>query len=305
MSAHNIAASLGEARREGRGWRCRCPQHGGRSLVLRDGDAGRLLVTCWGGCDRLEVLSELRKLGLLDAIDQGPLDPAVLSRPFDLASKDDSRRRAIRIWDAAQSAPGSPLEHYLANRGLSGPPPATLRWSPRCWHGGLRQELPAMIALVEHVRDGVVGIHRTYLTRDGSAKADLTKNLQKRALGPVGGGAVRLGKPQRGEWLAVAEGIETTLAVMTACAIPGWAALSAGGIRTLILPAEVTHIIICADHDANDVGQRAAREAARRFLAEGRGVRVAIPPGPGTDFNDLLLGRDSNRLEVEHDDVAA
>ena len=32
VSAADIAVALGEARREGRGWRCRCPLHNGRSL---------------------------------------------------------------------------------------------------------------------------------------------------------------------------------------------------------------------------------------------------------------------------------
>ena len=36
MSAAMIAAALGDPRREGRAWRCRCPLHGGHSLVLRD-----------------------------------------------------------------------------------------------------------------------------------------------------------------------------------------------------------------------------------------------------------------------------
>jgi hypothetical protein len=66
MSAADIAVALGDARREGRGWRCRCPLHQGRSLTVRDGDGGCVLVTCWGGCDRLDVLAELRRRGLLD-----------------------------------------------------------------------------------------------------------------------------------------------------------------------------------------------------------------------------------------------
>ena len=32
----------------------------------------------------------------------------------------------------------------------------------------------------------------------------------------------------------------------------------------------------------------AASEAAQRFFSEGRNVRIAIPPVPGTDFNDVL-----------------
>jgi hypothetical protein len=50
MNAAAIAAALGDARREGCTWRCRCPLHGGRSLLLRDGAAGCVLVTCWDGC---------------------------------------------------------------------------------------------------------------------------------------------------------------------------------------------------------------------------------------------------------------
>ena len=57
MSAADIAHALGDARREGRGCRTRCPWHGGRSLTLRDGDGGRLPVWCFGGCDLLSMYS--------------------------------------------------------------------------------------------------------------------------------------------------------------------------------------------------------------------------------------------------------
>jgi putative DNA primase/helicase len=145
-----------------------------------------------------------------------------------------------------------------------------------------------MVALVEHVTRGSVAIHRTFFRSDGSGRALVQPN--KASLGPVGGGAVRLSSPRQGEWLAIAEGIETTLAVMVACAMPAWAALSAGGIRALILPPEATHVIIGADHDRSGTGARAAHDAAARWLAEGRRVRIAMPPEPGTDMADLLIG---------------
>jgi putative DNA primase/helicase len=103
-----------------------------------------------------------------------------------------------------------------------------------------------------------------------------------------------------GQWFAVAEGIETTMAVVMACAMPGWAALSAGGIRMLILPPEATHIMICADHDTSGVGQRAADDAAARWLAEGRRVRIALPPQPGSDFADVLAADTSAAAEVRY-----
>jgi putative DNA primase/helicase len=194
----------------------------------------------------------------------------------------------------------SPVERYLASRGITMPPPPSLRWAPRCWHREARQWLPATIAVVKHVEGGIVGIHRTYLRRDGSGKADLPKKWQKLSLGPIGGGAVRLGMPRSGAWIAIGEGIETTLAVMTACAMPGWAALSEGGIRALILPREATHVVICADHDGNGVGQRAARDAGARWLAEDRRVRIAMPPEPDTDFADVLAADAAAAAEARH-----
>jgi putative DNA primase/helicase len=158
-----------------------------------------------------------------------------------------------------------------------------------------------MLGLVEHVERGPVAVHCTYLRSDGNGKADLPKSKQRACFGPVAGSAVHFGMPRAGEWLAVGEGIETTLSVAVACSIPAWAALSAGGIENLILSAEATHVIICADHDANGTGPRAARDAAARWLAEGRRVRIAVPPKCGTDFNDILTGRASAKSgEARH-----
>lgn len=61
MTARETATALGGARREGRGWRCRCPVHDGVSLNVADGDRG-LLVHCWAGCDPADILAALRRL---------------------------------------------------------------------------------------------------------------------------------------------------------------------------------------------------------------------------------------------------
>jgi hypothetical protein len=212
---------------------------------------------------------------------------------------DDAPRiaRARRIWDATLPAAGSPVTHYLAGRGIVLERwPTSLRWHPRCPrpHG---EPMPAMVALVEHVARGIVGIHRTYLTPEH-------QRLDRATLGAIGGGAVRLGLPRTDGWLAIGEGIETTLAVVTACAMPGWAALSAGGIRALILPPEATHVLICADHDASGTGARAAHDAAARWLAEGRRVRIAMPVAPDTDMADALIAAESTAEMMEMRRVA-
>ena len=101
MTAGEIALALGDARREGRGWRCRCPLHGGRSLTLRDGDGGRLLVWCFGGCDSRDVFIELRRRGLLDG-----RTTSYRRSSLQTAQREDVARtaRALAIWHQARPA---------------------------------------------------------------------------------------------------------------------------------------------------------------------------------------------------------
>ena len=107
------------------------------------------------------------------------------------------------------------------------------------------------------------------------------------------------------ELLMVAEGIETALAAMQACALPAWAALSTSGLKSLAIPENVQTVIILADNDRNGAGQQAAYAAAERWRAEGRKVKLALPPEPGTDFNDVLLGAACARINNGVPDVAA
>jgi putative DNA primase/helicase len=289
--AAEIAAAL-EGRREGCQWRCRCPIHGGRSLLVRDGDKGRILVFCHGGCEARDVLAELRRSGLLGGQSESYQLPAM--RRNDRPDEAARMAWALAVWREAQPADGTIVETYLANRGLALPPPQYLRFHPRCPHPS-GANLPAMIGLVEHVDHRPTAIHRTFISADGSGKAAVEPD--KASLGPVAGGAVRLAQLSAGQRLLVAEGLETTLSVMHACALPGWAALSAGGIKSLVLPSSANMVVICADNDANGVGQRAANAAAERFLAEGRRVRIALPPTSWLDFNDLLRGSASVRID--------
>ena len=204
-------------------------------------------------------------------------------------ARDDTKRIevALAIWKAAIPAEGTLVETYLAARGLNLVPPPTLRF-----HAGLKHPSggiwPAMVALVTRgVDDTHLAIHRTFLARDGSAKALIYP--QKMMLGPCRGGAVRLAQAE--DVLMVGEGIETCLAAMQARGHPAWAALSTAGLRTLDLPNNVRDVIILADGD--EAGRAAARGAALRWKREGRGVRIAYSP-VGMDFNDMLLGRAPN-----------
>ncbi len=289
--AAEIAAAL-EGRREGRQWRCRCPIHGGRSLLVRDGEAGHILVFCHGGCEARDLLSELRRSGLLGGPSENYQSPPM--RRDDRPDEAARTAPALAVWRETRPADGTVVESYLANRGLLLPSPRCLRFHPGCPHPSGRR-LPAMVALVEHSERGPVGVHRTYLRSDGSGKAAV--ETTKASLGRIAGGAVQLATIQPGRWTLIAEGIETALSVGQSCGLVAWAALSAGGIRNLVLPAEARMVLICADNDSNGVGQRDANAAAERFLAEGRRVRIALPPISGLDFNDIVRGSASVRID--------
>jgi putative DNA primase/helicase len=295
MNAETIARALGGYSSSGGWWRAPCPAHGSKSasLALRDGGRGGLAVKCHAGCTLADILAALRRLGVLsgEAGEAPAPDPEAERRRREAEAAEGQKRVALArdMWRSALPAAGTRAETYLRARlpGLSAIPP-TIRYLPPGSLYARHPEgtgWPAMLAAVQRVGEaGIVAAARTWLAIDGRDKASLRP--PRKFTGPVSGGAVRLAPA--GESLLVAEGIETTLAAMIATRLPGWAALSAGGIEKLILPPIVRDIIICADNDASGAGERAARAAALRWVREGRRVRIALPPAPGTDFNDLL-----------------
>jgi putative DNA primase/helicase len=281
MTAAEIAAALGSPYRSGQWWRCRCPVHGSRgaTLALRDGGGG-LIAVCHAGCSRIEILAELRRRRLIIGYIQ---QPAPSPRE---ARDDDARRRGLArcVWDFAQEARGAPLVAYLAARGITVPTPRSLRWarSLRRLDGSYA---PAMVARVDDLEGRLIGVHRTWIDRDAAGR---WRRRDRGSLGPIGGGAVRLAPVA--ETLMVAEGIETALSAMQATETPAWAALSTSGLVALVLPPVIRSVTILVDNDSSRAGERAARTAAARWLAEGRRVKLAMPLEVGSDFNDLLIG---------------
>ena len=287
MNAERIATALG-GRRHGRDWMARCPAHHDRlpSLSIRECD-GRVLVYCHAGCTNATVIEILRARGLWK--NQCAL-PVKRQREVDHDDRAQRTQAALRIWHASRPPAGTLVETYLRSRGLRLPLPATLR----C-HEGLRHAdgtvWPTMVALITQYNDEPIAIHRTFLARDGDAKAPV--ETPKMMLGACRGGAVRLA--EAGSVLMVGEGIETCLATMQATKLPAWAGLSTSGLRTLELPPHVREVIVLADGD--DAGEAAACDCAQRWKQEGRRVRLARPPR-GLDFHDLLAGRTSTMCKA-------
>jgi putative DNA primase/helicase len=218
--------------------------------------------------------------------------PTLAPRPRPPAQPDERHRAALaRVCaEALPLAAGDPVLTYLHQRGITLPLadlPATLRYHPHLPYrheSGQYTYHPAMVARVDDPSSELATLHRTYLTLDGHKAAVPTpkKMMSPAVPGATNGGAIRL--YAHGETLAVAEGIETALAVRCATGLPVWATYSAGGMARLIVPDEVRLVVICADNDP--AGLDAARFLARRRLAEQRRVKILIPDTPGADWAD-------------------
>ena len=193
-------------------------------------------------------------------------------------SPDDIQRRQLaleRVWRQAHAVtPTDPAARYLQRRGLwQEPVPDVLRCHHRLAyrHGDEHfTHHPALIATVQDPHGTVATLHRIYLNNSG-AKADVpTPKKSMSTPTTVTGAAVRLDSPH--ETIAVVEGVETGLAVRLTTQLPVWAALTAGGMTNIVLPNNVRMVVICADHDANGTGERAAKQLARRHVG-GRPAR--------------------------------
>lgn len=234
-----------------------------------------------------------------------PVSTHATSHPQSAEAKADQTRREIAfILSRCAPLAGTPAADYLKARGLAVPETPDLLFHPdlTCWD--TRTGYPAMVAVVRNAAGESDAIHRTWLAPDAPAKADVP--TPRKMLGQVGGGTVRLAPIGENGVLGLAEGIETALAVMTACPeLPVWAALSAGNMEQAALPPEATTVVLLADHDASGAGLAAARRAAERLCAEGRRVWLAAPPDAGDDFNDLFLHKGPEAVKAAIDAAVA
>lgn len=87
MRADQLAEALG-GRREGRGYMCRCPVHGGRSLKVTDADRVNPMIYCFGGCEFRELVSALRSMDLWEETEE--------DKPLKELTPEQKRRRKIQ-----------------------------------------------------------------------------------------------------------------------------------------------------------------------------------------------------------------
>jgi putative DNA primase/helicase len=229
--------------------------------------------------------------------------------------KRDNSATIVRLW--AEGLPircDDPVARYLANRGLGlASYPAALRHHRALGYwteidGKLTKigTFPALLAAATSPVGELVALHRIYLTDDGRKNALVhpttgqpldAKKLLTAFDGAMRGAAIQLYEPEDGV-LAVAEGLETALAVRLGSSLPCVSAISAWGLEHIALPKSVTDVHIMGDNDASGTGLRAAEQLAKRLLGEGRCVRIHTPNTPGFDWLDVLNARQQQEVAI-------
>jgi hypothetical protein len=239
------------------------------------------------------------------------------------AASDTSQapRAARRLFDMSQPLSGTLAETYLHRRGITAAALSgisALRFHPRCFYRATPDAKPdpwpALIAAVTDLDGSITGIQRTWLDPDEFDLIDPIRlgkaalETPRRALGLLLGYAVRFRSMSTwGDDLLVAgEGIETMLSLRCVLpAMPMAAALSAGNLTALLLPAGLRRLYIARDADA--AGDRAVASLTERANAAGIEA-ITLSPHLG-DFNDDLrkLGlaelRASLRVQLAPEDA--
>lgn len=277
-----------------------CPAHGGKDgfRVFNDfhTTGGGVCNTCGSFAGGVVLLAWIKQVTPREAArmihrwlegERTGAAAAPARKRVEFKEPDPSKARAsiLQIWSGCTDIQGSVAERYLLSRGI--PLSAIsrrLRFHPALAYsekveGRWRRvgEFPAMVAPIQ-LPDGLgVCLHRTYLSEQG-VKANVgspKKMTMRSALSR--GGAIRLFSPR--SVLAVAEGIETALAVRAATGLPAWAAVSATLMESLEVPEGVREVHIYADKDGNGRGFKAAQVLAKRLARAGIRGAIHVPTG--------------------------
>jgi hypothetical protein len=261
------------------------------------------------GCRQIEAARELSEW-LSVGVRSGP----VPERNPEPVPDPTAFEPALNLWRSCVPIVGTIGEAYLQGRGITIDPGGSVRFSPSLpywWRPTDAErsiklgEYPALVLAVTYGdQRNAIAVHRIYLDPDTIDKVALPDPEEeggtlpaKKAYGSVRGCHIPLGPPVDGD-LIVTEGPENALSLMQATGLPAWSVIAAGnmpGVRLPRLP-KAKSILIGADNDP--AGVAAAEKAKVRYLDQGRSVRIAIPPTPGADFNDMLRENPNARVEV-------
>jgi len=254
--------------------KCLCPAHDDHdpSLVVNERD-GRVLIHCHV-CGRSKqqavIAAVLAKLSGIRPI-RVPKAVQVHYPEEEQADRDRRSQAALEIYYVAKDGGKKPIE-YFEGRGLTehviprrmwllsrGDSIRLHRVGQKLFHPGF----PAAVAMIQNATGNGLAVHITWLTRHAQDK--LSARTNKQMIGPMRGGFVVIGRPERDKNLFVAEGIETAASLSLMTGYPAVATLSAGNMPFVQFP-ECDELYVCPDNDS--AGLRAARQLADSIKLE-------------------------------------
>ncbi|GLR65050.1 toprim domain-containing protein [Marinospirillum insulare] len=285
-----------------------CPIHGGQDgfRVYRDFNetGGSVCNTCGNFSDGFATLEFATGLSISEVITQvrdlledkpvlvsRKAKAASLPKPKTAANKATDRLRAA--WLQSSQNDTSLIEKYVASRGL----PVGLAdvWASQARQNSVMRTYqkvegvivnfgvqPAILSIVYNGDDQAISLHRTYLDSEG-AKNTVLPNAK--TLMPSKEGvewfscSVRLGDVPAAT-LNLAEGIETSLAVMAMGESHCWATVNAQSLAGFTPPENIKEVVVWADLDKSETGFKAAQSLQERLCKEGVEVIIKLPPMP-------------------------
>jgi putative DNA primase/helicase len=221
-----------------------------------------------------------------------------------ISEKDAAQRsKTLRTtWSGLKPIAGSLAETYLRSRGMQGD---ARSWRDVYFHPSLPykeddkapwQRLPGMVSMVRNHDGQPVTLHRTFLSSDGTAKANVSR--QKMMLAqpkPLNGACIMLDAPTMtptGKMIGITEGIENALSIREATGCPMWVGISDRIMEKMIFSEDISTIIVWADVEPSGAGMRAAETLRSIWETKGKQVVIQAPHFMGRekcDWNDVYV----------------
>lgn len=280
-----------------------CPLCGGKDRFRWDNQDGRGTYICnkCGAGDGMALACAFTGKPFAEVAPQIDRILGIVNhdaRSRSIPNSDDNRSSLRALYTQSRPVePGDVVDQYFTSRNLDELIyPKALRYvdNLRDGEGGVH---PCMIALVgRYGKPKFDTIHRTFLRRDGSGKAEIACP-RKLMPGQVPDGAsVMLSDWTESGPLGIAEGIETAMAASALFDIPVWAALSSSMMRKWLPPPGCEEIVIFGDNDASYGGHAAAYHLAHMLKVRNLPVgKVLFPGTPGADWADEHMWRAHRR----------
>lgn len=331
LIAASLAPSLSEALKH-TGRHVSCPVHGGidgfRLFKDFNSTGGGVCNSCGSFTDGISLLMWVNDAPIkevLNGIDEtlNGVSPKELkqyrktvvakSKKLNEEAKAKAKARLKRVWAESltySSESEAAKKSYLESRGL--PSELSSYLADTGFHGGLahwsynkatkkmdfKGKHPALMSLVRRNDTGkALTIHRAYMESHagGFKKAD---GIPKTVMSPNddwSSCAIRLGERTDKTTLNIAEGIETSLAVIAMGERHCWSVISTGNLSKFTPPKGVKKIVVWADLDENKAGSNACLALSNHLQSVSPEIEVVavfppldIPSGSkGVDWLDF------------------